>query len=115
VDALINEAGFKYNERFLEFIKLFGKIGADSRIFPKTCSTCGRQYRSFPEYIHDTEPVAHCLENYADVLFLIVHNAVPKLSLRQHSCDHVHEGNISFAGQLLGDARPRVQRNRTAS
>ena len=33
--------GFNYNPRFLEFIELFAKIGADSRIFPKKCGTCG--------------------------------------------------------------------------
>lgn len=56
--------GFQYNERFLEFIKLFAGIGRDSRLFPKTCRTCGRVYRSFPEYIHDTSPAGHCLEEY---------------------------------------------------
>ncbi|MEW6348301.1 MAG: hypothetical protein AB1646_04525 [Thermodesulfobacteriota bacterium] len=54
-----------YDERFLEFIKLFAKIGKDSRIFPKTCRTCGRVYPSFPDYIHGTSPVAHCLEPYS--------------------------------------------------
>jgi predicted Fe-Mo cluster-binding NifX family protein len=48
---------FKYNEKFLEFIKEFSKIGADSRIFPKTCRTCGTVYHSFPEYIHNTSPL----------------------------------------------------------
>src|SRR5271157_3840937 len=37
-----------YNEKFLEFIKAFSNIGADTRLFPKTCHTCGRVYRSFP-------------------------------------------------------------------
>ncbi len=55
-----------YNKRFLEFIKLFAKIGKDSRIFPKTCRTCGRVYRSFPDYIHGTTPAAHCLEPYVN-------------------------------------------------
>ncbi len=58
--------GFHYNERFLEFIKLFAEIGSDSRIFPKTCHTCGRVYRSFPEYIHNTTPTSHCLEEYVN-------------------------------------------------
>jgi hypothetical protein len=64
VEARSKGRVFKYNERFLEFIKLFAKIGSDSRIFPKTCRTCGRVYRSFPEYIHNTSPTAHCLEEY---------------------------------------------------
>jgi hypothetical protein len=60
--------GFNYNPRFLEFIELFAKIGADSRIFPKKCGTCGALFRSFPDYIHSTEPVAHGLQDYSDVL-----------------------------------------------
>jgi len=59
---------FKYNERFLEFIKLFAQIGSDSRIFPKLCHTCGTIYRSFPEYIHNTSPAAHCLEEYGNTM-----------------------------------------------
>jgi hypothetical protein len=48
VEARSKGRGFKYNERFLEFIKLFAQIGSDSRIFPKTCHTCGTVYRNFP-------------------------------------------------------------------
>jgi hypothetical protein len=68
VEARSKGRGFKYNERFLEFIKLFAKIGSDSRIFPKTCHTCGTVYRSFPEYIHNTSPTAHCLEEYGNAV-----------------------------------------------
>jgi predicted Fe-Mo cluster-binding NifX family protein len=57
---------FNYNEKFLEFIKAFSKIGADSRIFPKTYHTCGIVYHSFPEYIHETSPTAHCLGEYGN-------------------------------------------------
>ena len=57
-----------YNPRFLTFIELFARIGSDSRIFPKRCGTCGALYRNFPEYIHSTEPVAHGLQDYSDVL-----------------------------------------------
>jgi hypothetical protein len=57
-----------YNEAFAEFITAFNKIGADTRIFPKKCRTCGTEYRNFPEYIHLTAPVAHCLEGYIDAL-----------------------------------------------
>jgi hypothetical protein len=56
---------FQYNVRFLEFIELFSLIGADSRIFPKTCRTCGRVYGSFPDYLHKTSAAAHGLEEYA--------------------------------------------------
>ncbi len=56
-----------YNSRFLEFMKSFALIGKDSRLFPKKCVTCGKEYRSFPEFIHDTSPVRHCLEDCRDV------------------------------------------------
>ena len=55
-----------YNERFIEFIKLFALIGKDSRIFPKKCKSCGKVFQSFPEYIHATSPVQHCLEDYRE-------------------------------------------------
>lgn len=59
---------FDYNPRFVEFIELFARIGADSRIFPKKCSTCGREYKSFPEYIHGTEPLEQGLKDYSDLM-----------------------------------------------
>jgi cation diffusion facilitator family transporter len=64
--SLGKDGRFNYNEKFLEFIKAFSNIGADSRIFPKTCNTCGTVFHSFPEYIHDTSPTAHCLEEYGN-------------------------------------------------
>jgi hypothetical protein len=79
VEAGIKGGGFKYNEKFLEFIKLFGRIGSDSRIFPKTCRTCGRVYNSFPEYIRDTSPKAHSLEEYGDTLD-------PNLTMQYRNC-----------------------------
>jgi hypothetical protein len=58
----------RYHSRFLPFIKAFAQIGKDSRLFPKQCHTCGKVYPSFPDYIHQTSPVAHCLESYQDSL-----------------------------------------------
>jgi hypothetical protein len=55
-----------YNKRFLEYIEAFTEVGKDTELFPKKCSTCGREYTSFPEYIHRTSPVAHGLEPYKD-------------------------------------------------
>jgi hypothetical protein len=68
VEPRSREGRSEYNERFLEFIKLFAQIGSDSRIFPKTCRTCGRVYQGFPEYIHNTSPLAHCLEEYGKAM-----------------------------------------------
>jgi hypothetical protein len=56
----------KYNEKFLKFIEAFMEIGTHTKIFPKKCSTCGRVFASFPEYIHGTEPLGHGLEPYKD-------------------------------------------------
>ena len=56
--------GQRYDERFLEFIRLFASIRKDSRLFPKKCQTCGKEYQNFPEYIHQTSPLQHCLEDY---------------------------------------------------
>lgn len=60
----------RYNPKFLKFIELFAKIGANSKIFPKRCATCGEVFRNFPEYIHKTEPVSHGLEDYSGGLDL---------------------------------------------
>ncbi len=60
----------RYSPKFLKFIELFVQIGADSRIFPKKCATCGQVFRNFPEYIHKTEPVLHGLEDYSSALDL---------------------------------------------
>lgn len=68
VETPSRKTKFDYNPRFLEFIELFARIGADSRLFPKKCSTCGREYKSFPEYIHSTESLANGLADYSDVL-----------------------------------------------
>jgi hypothetical protein len=56
------------NPKFLEFIRAFAQMGKDTSLFPKRCRTCGKEYCSFPEYIHRTLPVAHGLEPYTDSL-----------------------------------------------
>ncbi len=60
----------KYNPKFLKFIELFAQIGADSRIFPKKCATCGKVFKNFPEYIHFTEPVSEGLADYSGAMDL---------------------------------------------
>ena len=57
----------EYSERYIEYIELFAQIGKNSSLFPKRCHTCGKEFLSFPEYIHGTSPVKHCLEDYRDV------------------------------------------------
>jgi len=62
----VNRRKGGYNKKFLKFIRAFAELGTDSRLFPKKCATCGREYSSFPDYIHRTFPVAHGLEPYKD-------------------------------------------------
>lgn|GEM_PF-870516 len=57
-----------YNGTFLKFIKAFAQIGKDSRIFPKKCRACGAVYPSFPDYIHNTNPLGRGLEPYLEDL-----------------------------------------------
>ncbi len=59
--------GLAYDDKFLEFIVLFAKIGTDTRIFPKKCRTCSKVYQSFPDYIRRTSAAKHCLEDYRAV------------------------------------------------
>lgn len=58
----------EYKEKYVKYIKAFCEIGKGTSLFPKKCSTCRREYTSFPEYIQDTFPVAHGLEPYTDSL-----------------------------------------------
>ena len=40
-----------YNERFLEFIRLFALIGKDSLLFPKKRRTCGKDHKNLSGYL----------------------------------------------------------------
>jgi hypothetical protein len=57
-----------YNPKFLKYIELFAQIGDNRRLFPKKCRTCGKVYKNFPEYIHNTSPLAHGLEEFTNSL-----------------------------------------------
>lgn len=91
--SLGKDGTFNYNEKFLEFIKAFSKIGADSRIFPKTCRTCGTVYHSFPEYIHNTSPTAHCLEESGNTMD-------PKLTMQYRNCRCGSTLTIAFTEEV---------------
>ena len=62
------KATIAYNETFLKYIEAFTTLGQNSKLFPKVCQTCKREYANFPEYIHHTSPLAHGLEPYKDGL-----------------------------------------------
>ncbi len=86
---VVEDNGVKYNRKYLEFIKAFAGIGKDSRIFPKKCRTCGREFLSFPEYIHGTNPRAHCLERYSVPLDANQTLQVQELFLRKHPGNNI--------------------------
>ena len=67
-DSIPRDHGSQYNKRFLEFIKLFERIGKDDRLFPKRCNTCGTEYRSFQEFLQGTKPLGHGLEDVKEVM-----------------------------------------------
>jgi hypothetical protein len=58
----------RFFERFDKFIEGFTRIGAHNKLFPKKCHTCGRVFRSFPEYVHLTYPVKHAMEDCKAVM-----------------------------------------------
>ncbi len=82
-----------YNEKFLPFIKAFSDIGRDSRLFPKTCHTCGRVYRSFPEYIQNTQPTAHGLEEYGS-------DVDPSFTMQYRNCRCGSTLTIAFTKKI---------------
>ena len=98
-----------YNERFPAFIKLFALIGKDSRVFPKKCRTCGKEFESFPEYIHATSPLQHCLEDYREAS-----DAFGTMQYRNCACGGTLLINFTrdvypSNRRLLGDDRKRSQ------
>lgn len=57
-----------HDPRFLEFFKLFLALGCEAKLFPKKCRACGKEFKTFPEYIHDTHAVGHGLEDYSEAM-----------------------------------------------
>lgn len=56
------------NERFLEFIKLLGRIENDRKLFPKECRTCGEIFVSLSDYLCATTPKGHSLQDGQEVM-----------------------------------------------
>lgn len=52
-----------YNERFLQFLKLFSDIDTDENLFPRECRVCGTRFRNVGEYCQSTNPKGHCFED----------------------------------------------------
>ncbi len=56
------------DEQFLHFIRLFEGIKSHKKLFPKECRVCGKKFASYPEYVRDTFPKAHMLEDCSEVM-----------------------------------------------
>jgi len=52
----------------MEFIKLFGLIDANPKLFPKGCRACGKIYASLSEYIILTLPKGQSLDDGEQVM-----------------------------------------------
>ncbi|HMK37350.1 MAG TPA: hypothetical protein VK463_19910 [Desulfomonilaceae bacterium] len=94
-----NPGDSEYNERFLEFIKLFDRIGKDERLFPKRCNTCGAEYHSFSEYLQGTTVLGHGLEDVKNVM-----HAPHTMQYRNCSC------GSTLVLPLTADTYPELDR-----
>jgi len=52
----------------LAFIRAFAAIDAHPALFPKECRTCGRVFKTFADYLRETKPKGHVLEDCSDVM-----------------------------------------------
>ena len=57
-----------FSELFLPFLRLFEGIRDHEKLFPKECRVCGKTFGSYPEYVRDTFPKGHVLEDCSDVM-----------------------------------------------
>lgn len=58
----------RYDERFLEFIKLLVLIDKNEQLFPKQCRTCGTSFRSLSEYLCATVAKNHSWQDCEEVM-----------------------------------------------
>ncbi len=66
------------NGRFLEFMKLFGRVDAVAGLFPRECRVCRTMFASVEEYCGATSPKGHCFEDCRSF------NATPVMMLYRH-------------------------------
>lgn len=67
-DLPANGTHVPYNERFLEFIRLFARLDRNEKLFPKECRTCGRKFTSLSHYLTLTTAKGHQLEDCQEVM-----------------------------------------------
>ncbi|MCA1960052.1 MAG: hypothetical protein LDL33_04575 [Desulfomonile sp.] len=67
-ELLIDTPLLVCSARLLAFIRAFAAIDAHAALFPKECRTCGRVFQSFADYLRETKPKGHVLEDCSDVM-----------------------------------------------
>ena len=58
----------EYNPAYGKFIRLFKEIEKNERLFPKECKTCGKMFGTYSQFIDETVPKGHVMEDCADVM-----------------------------------------------
>jgi hypothetical protein len=54
--------------QFEEFMSLLAGIEQHEELFPKTCKTCGEQFKNLGEYLRKTKPKGHVFEDGSKVM-----------------------------------------------
>jgi hypothetical protein len=67
-----------YNERFLDFFRLFAEIDEVESLFPKECRVCRTTFAGMAEYCCATHPKGHCFEDCRGM------NAAPFMMVYRH-------------------------------
>jgi hypothetical protein len=62
------ETDFEYNASYRKFIRLFKEIEENAKLFPKECKTCGKGFRTYSQFISETIPKGHVMEDCKDVM-----------------------------------------------
>ena len=62
------ETDLECNPKYRKFIRLFQEIDKHEKLFPKACNTCGRSFRTYSQYISETVPKGHVLEDCKEVM-----------------------------------------------
>jgi hypothetical protein len=56
------------NTRFREFMEAFLHVGENGDLFPKQCRACKRVFESYAQYLRQTIPKRHVMEDCSDVM-----------------------------------------------
>ena len=62
------EIDFEYNAAYRKFIRLFKEIEENAKLFPKECKTCGKGFRTYSQFIGETIPKGHVMEDCKEVM-----------------------------------------------